>query len=501
MEQQGVEEARRLATLMTWHLLQPITSGSYEAIESAASGVFTLDNVIQVKILEPGGAEIAHFGSEDASPPLFSSAHGAQTMRAGRLVWVQAPIHDPARGTVGLLLLGYSMESHLLSSGSGLIILLCLVAVGTLGASLLVRRMTREQASFMHDLAHAARRVAFECDPGVVPLQDSEEADQFVSSFNEMLSSLADSRRRLEGQTHELERAVAERTRELRRKNMALALQNEKILEISRMKTDFLANMSHELRTPLNGILALSELLRDEASGPLASEEQRKQAGMIHQSGQTLLRLINDILDLSRIEAGRVEVRYEPVNLRQLLHRAVEEVRPLADRKSLDLYLSLDSGPDLWVDPVRVQQVFVNLVGNAIKFTERGRVSVRSLIDPGEERLTVVVEDTGIGIAPQDHEKVFQEFRQVDGSATRRFGGTGLGLSISRRLARLMGGDIELVSDLGQGSRFTFWTPAFREKPKLPQIDSTARRITLLERGHTEQHEPDEEDGYDRDAA
>ncbi len=276
---------------------------------------------------------------------------------------------------------------------------------------------------------------------------------------------------------------------------MALALQNEKILEISRMKTDFLANMSHELRTPLNGILALSELLRDEVSGPLPNDEQRKQAAMIHQSGQTLLRLINDILDLSRIEAGRIEIRYESVDLRQLLQRALEEVRPLADRKSLDLHLSLNAGPDLWVDSTRVQQVFVNIVGNAIKFTERGRVSVRSRIDPEEERLTVVVEDTGIGIAPQDHEKIFQEFRQVDGSATRRFGGTGLGLSISRRLARLMGGNIELVSDLGQGSRFTFWTPAFREQPKLPQIDSASRRITLLEQTQVEYDGPEEDYG------
>lgn len=498
---QSIEDAARLATVLAWHVAEPMASGSRETVESALAGAFGLRNVVLIEIVLPDGSVLAALGSRDESrePPLPGGE--MHVTRSGRNLRVHTPVMHPSRGGLGSLVLGYSIESQLTRANSGLVLLATTAAVGIVGASMLAGWTVRKQMTLMRRLALAASSIALERDPSAQPLSKTEEIDQIISSFSEMMSHVADSRRRLEGQAHELERAVEERTRELRRKNVALALQNEKVLEISRMKTDFLANMSHELRTPLNGILALSELLRDEVSGPLANEEQKKQAAMINQSGQSLLRLINDILDLSRIEAGRIEIRYEKTDLRKMLQSAVEEVRPLADRKSLDLSVTIDSGPELWVDPARVQQVFVNLVGNAIKFTERGRVSVTVRADTDDERLAVTVEDTGMGIAPQDHEKIFQEFRQVDGSATRRFGGTGLGLSISRRLARLMGGDIELVSDLGQGSRFTFWTPAFREQPKLPQIDSASRRVTLLDQSGVERVESDDGEDLSLDAA
>jgi signal transduction histidine kinase len=141
-------------------------------------------------------------------------------------------------------------------------------------------------------------------------------------------------------------------------------------------------------------------------------------------------------------------------------------MRPLARQKGLELRLEVPEATPLWYDADRVTQVLRNLIGNAVKFTERGWVRVVGRVDPDEERLTFWVEDTGIGVAPRAHDAVFQEFRQVDGSATRRHGGTGLGLAISRRLVRLMGGELALRSDLGQGATFTFWISAFRERPE-----------------------------------
>jgi signal transduction histidine kinase/CheY-like chemotaxis protein len=280
-----------------------------------------------------------------------------------------------------------------------------------------------------------------------------------------MTAHLLEMHQAIEHDRQELESTVCQRTEELNRKNQALALQNEEILEASRLKSDFLANMSHELRTPLNAILALSELLRDEVSGPLANDEQRRQTSMIHQSGESLLHLINDVLDLSKIEAGRLDIRWQETDLAELLSEAVEKLRPLAARKGLDLRLRVDPSRPLFADPDRIHQVVLNLLGNAIKFTDRGRIEVRGTVDEQDERFTVSVMDTGVGIAPHDHEHIFHEFRQLEGSATRRHGGTGLGLAISRRLAHLLGGDITLQSDLGQGSVFTFFAPVYREHP------------------------------------
>ncbi len=221
----------------------------------------------------------------------------------------------------------------------------------------------------------------------------------------------------------------------------------------NRAKSAFLAMMSHEIRTPMNAILGMIELLGLSA----LSDEQRKTLDIVHDSSQSLLQIINDILDFSKIEAGRIAVRPEPASLTDAIEKVVFALADSASRKGLLLETTLDPSvaPVLVFDPLRLRQILFNLVGNAIKFTERGRVETRSTLvadQQGTQRIRIDVEDTGIGISAEDQVHLFKPFVQAESDTTRRFGGTGLGLAISMRLVELMGGALTLESALGQGT-------------------------------------------------
>jgi len=243
--------------------------------------------------------------------------------------------------------------------------------------------------------------------------------------------------------------------------------QAEQLMLANRYKSEFLANMSHELRTPLNSILILSDQLRQNASGNL-NEKQARHADIVYRAGSDLLQLINDVLDLAKVEAGRMQLSMEPLSLQDLLVDLDASMRPLAEAKKLHLYIppvSEDVGvpPRVFTDRVRLHQILRNLLSNAIKFTDQGQVhlgvSVGETRKDGSVVVNFSVRDTGIGIAPEYHPHVFEAFRQFDGSTRRRFGGTGLGLAITRQLAQALDGDITLESALGQGSTFTVSLP------------------------------------------
>jgi signal transduction histidine kinase/ActR/RegA family two-component response regulator len=260
-----------------------------------------------------------------------------------------------------------------------------------------------------------------------------------------------------------LEPRVRELTSEIETVRAVLDERSRRGEEADRLKSLFIANMSHEIRTPLNSVLALAQLLREGVAGPLVAD-QRRYLEVIERNGQNLLRLINDILDLSRIEAGRVEVDIQDLSLGPVVAEVVDSLGPLAHKKDVELAVRLpDPAPRVHGDVDRLRQILNNLVGNAIKFTEAGMVQVAAEASDGEVAIQVI--DTGIGIAEADIGKIFREFFQVDQTLARRQGGTGLGLPIAIRLARLMGGDITVSSVPGSGSRFTLTLPRAPDRP------------------------------------
>ncbi len=297
----------------------------------------------------------------------------------------------------------------------------------------------------------------------------------FLAFFFSMALSLANRFSRLhrdmERLQRELESRVLARTREL--------------VEANAAKSQFLANMSHEIRTPMNGVLGMARLLLEGELRP----EQREHAELIVQSGRNLMTVVNDVLDFSKIEAGRLELENADFHVRSSIEAAVRPFVRLGQEKGIEVRCEIDAGVPqaLRGDPGRIAQALSNLVANAVKFTEQGAVTVHVSSEPAEEgssRLLFEVSDSGIGIAPDAAARLFQPFVQADDSTTRRFGGTGLGLVIARRLVQLMGGDIALDSQPGQGSRFRFSIVLRSSQGALPErvspIETLARGLRVL---------------------
>jgi signal transduction histidine kinase len=232
---------------------------------------------------------------------------------------------------------------------------------------------------------------------------------------------------------------------------------NKRLEELDRLKSQFLATMSHELRTPLNSIIGFTGILRQGFAGPV-NEEQKKQLGLVFGSAKHLLSLINDLLDLSRIEAGKVDIEEEPFNFVDVVNEVVQNLSPMARQKELTMATELP-GADIPMvgDRKRSFQVLLNLANNAVKFTDRGKITITAATEG--DKLRVCVADTGIGIKPEQMSMLFEAFRQLDGTAKRVYEGTGLGLHLCRRLLTLMHGEIGVESEFGKGSRFWFTLP------------------------------------------
>lgn len=286
-----------------------------------------------------------------------------------------------------------------------------------------------------------------------------------------MIGALEEQESRLEEQNEML----AQQNQELEIQRQQVQLQNLQLLEAARLKSQFLATMSHELRTPMNAVIGFSQLLLRQRQSPLTSQ-QVSMLERILSNGKHLLALINEILDLSKIEAKRLDLKLEGFNLETLVNVTADELRSLADEKHLQLHVSTDlQNPNVINDSIRLRQILINLLSNAIKFTETGtvEVDVREAEDP--DRILLTVRDTGIGIAQENLEHIFEEFRQVDQTLAKKYAGTGLGLAITRSLVQLMQGTITVESELGRGSTFLIELPR--------QVPASAQTLSPPEDG------------------
>ncbi|MFD3832375.1 ATP-binding protein, partial [Streptomyces sp. NPDC058621] len=311
-------------------------------------------------------------------------------------------------------------------------------------------------------------------------LGESQRLTGELQARSEQLQVQQDELQRSNAELEEKAALLATQNRDIETKNLEIEQARQELEDraqqlslASKYKSEFLANMSHELRTPLNSLLILAQLLSQNPSRNL-TPKQVEYAGIIHSAGSDLLQLINDILDLSKVEAGKMDVNLERVSLKRLLNYVEASFRPLTSQKGLDFDITSSAGVpvDLHTDDARLQQILRNLLSNAVKFTESGRVQLR--IEPANaaelpEELarsgSVVafkVVDTGIGIAEEQLEVIFAAFQQADGTTSRKYGGTGLGLSITREIARLLGGVVTASSAPGEGSTFTLYLPVSR---------------------------------------
>ena len=318
-----------------------------------------------------------------------------------------------------------------------------------------------------------------------------EELKTANEELEEQSQILKESQTNLETQQAELEQtneelagqrdAMDRKNKELNEAQIQLEERAQELQRSSKYKSEFLANMSHELRTPLNSSLILAKLLSENSHGNL-SGEQVKFAESIYSAGNDLLNLINDILDISKVEAGKLEVLPENTGVARVVEGLRGMFEPLAGDKGLTLKVEVQPGtpPMLYTDSQRLEQILKNLLSNAIKFTEKGQVSLTVAQAPGE-RIAFIVKDSGIGIAEDQQESIFEAFRQADGTTNRRYGGTGLGLSISRDLATLLGGTISVSSTPGQGSEFTLSMPeqfVEPDEPMAPKVAPPARAVS-----------------------
>jgi signal transduction histidine kinase len=397
-----------------------------------------------VAVFLPGGDLIASHGTTSRLPAEVVGAASQMRQRAGDQEVLVGSVVGRGRTIARIAVFheARSVLSEARSTASGLALLGLVAVLGVAGVGLVVARaITRP----LERVSRAARRITDGDLSQRAEVQEGDEVGEVAAAFNTMTE-------RLQRSHESLEHRVDERTAELTRANDELA-------RIVQAKSDFLANISHELRTPLNAILGYSEILVDDFFGTPPPDEVRRQAGAIHESGRHLLNLINDLLDLAKVEAGKLDLHLEDVELRSTVNDVLTVMEPIARAKSQTLSVTFGQAPThIRADEKRLRQILLNLLANAVKFTpEGGRVTVEAA-QSGDE-VVFSVTDTGIGIAKAEQRRIFYPFLQEEGSYNRKQEGTGLGLTLTRELVEMHGGRIWVESEKGRGSRFSFTIP------------------------------------------
>jgi len=420
-----------------------------------------------------------------ADPPPFDASDSARAyerdgvgMQLGRVAAIP--------GTQWAVLLEFAQEDVLTPVGLFLRRILAAVFVVTLVGLFAAWRLSRRLSRPLRALASAAKAVSGGDYTHRLEFTSRDEIGMVAVAFNRMSERVQGAQQRMEGRVRERTRELDGTLTQLREQEQRLYEAKEAAERANHSKSDFLAKMSHELRTPLNSIIGFSEVLQDRVFGEL-NEKQGQYVDHVLTSGRQLLDLINDILDLSKVEVGRMDLHLENVSVEPNLAHVMAIVQTLAAQKNIELHLDVESDlRRVHVDASKLKQIMYNLVGNAIKFTpDGGRIDVSatrtSTTNGKEEMIQIAVADTGIGISGEDIGRVFDEFEQVDNTYAREQPGTGLGLALTRRLVELHGGQISLESEVGCGCTFRFTLPTEREDAGAPALPEPTDEIVIGE--------------------
>jgi two-component system sensor histidine kinase BarA len=360
----------------------------------------------------------------------------------------------------------YALEKKAIEMSIFLLVILILFY------AFLILMLNRYLAKPINLMMESAKKIEKGSYESRLSFKSFTEFELLKSTWNRMEESIQQS-------ATTLTQKIKEATTQLEKNNIELNQARIRALEGEKTKGEFLANMSHEIRTPLSAIIGFTELILEEDLSPL----QRDYLETIQKSATHLLQLLNDILDFSKIEAGKLSIRKEKIQLKPFLEEMIRSFSPMADHKNLNLWLQQHPNTPEFIetDPLRLKQILNNLIGNALKFTEKGYVLIHTLPVSSKNQLRIQVTDTGMGLSPTNQSKLFQAFSQADTSTTRQHGGTGLGLMICKKLVHLLGGDIGLESEENQGS--TFWVELPIEGMKIPSTLPSSTREEVKAEG------------------
>ncbi|CAG8867291.1 Signal transduction histidine-protein kinase BarA [Pseudomonas fluorescens] len=468
LQTQLLQRGRMIAEQLAPLAAPAMARGTGAQLERIATQALEQTDVRSVAFLAPDRTSLAHAGPSMLNPPP-SGGNGTQLLqRTGNdatryLLPVFGHHRDLADDAVpaeterllGWLEIELSHDGTLLRGYRNLFTSVLLIFACLSLTALLALRMSRAINRPIGQIKHAVNQLKDGNLEERLPAMGSHELDELAAGINRMAETLHNAHEELQHSIDQATEDVRQNLETIEIQNIELDMARKEALEASRIKSEFLANMSHEIRTPLNGILGFTHLLQKSELTP----RQLDYLGTIEKSADNLLGIINEILDFSKIEAGKLVLDSIPFNLRDLIQDTLTILAPAAHAKQLELVSLVyrDTPLSLVGDPLRLKQILTNLVSNAIKFTREGTIVARAMLEDEHEdsvQLRISVQDTGIGLSPEDVRTLFQAFSQADNSLSRQPGGTGLGLVISKRLIEQMGGEIGVDSTPGEGSMF-----------------------------------------------